>query len=101
MSDIIDGFGSYTDHFMRYQDFRGTGGISYKYYCLFQHLVTPPKSTFTTSAPQTSNYQDSYGLGLDPARLKITHVHEEPFEDPSFILGARPGPYITGLSRSL
>ena len=37
--DIIDGFGSYTDHFMRCAVFRGIGGVAHKYvntslYCL-------------------------------------------------------------------
>jgi PhoD-like phosphatase len=29
--DIIDGFGSYTDHFMRCHVFRGIGGVAHKY----------------------------------------------------------------------
>jgi phosphodiesterase/alkaline phosphatase D-like protein len=29
--DIIDGFGSYTDHFMRCAVFRGIGGVAHKY----------------------------------------------------------------------
>jgi hypothetical protein len=29
--DIIDGFGSYTDHFMRCSVFRGIGGVAHKY----------------------------------------------------------------------
>ena len=33
LSDIIDGFGSYTDRFMKCAVFRGIGGIAYKYYC--------------------------------------------------------------------
>ena len=45
--------------------------------------------------------QDSHGAGIDPTQVKDTYVHEEPSEDPCFILGARPGPYIPERSRSL
>lgn len=101
-SDIIDGFGSYTDHFMKCAVFRGIGSVSFKYYCLFQHHIPPPpKSTFTTSSPQAMHAQSLNGAGADPAQLKAINVYEEPSEDPSFILGARPGPYIVERSRSL
>lgn len=46
--DIIDGFGSYTDHFMKCDVFRGIGGVAHKYYLLFQHHLAPPRSTYTT-----------------------------------------------------
>ena len=52
--DIIDGFGSYTDHFMRCAVFRGIGGVAHKYYLLFQHHLAPPKSTFTTDVLRLS-----------------------------------------------
>lgn len=100
-SDIIDGFGSYTDHFMKCDVFRGIGDVSFKYYCLFQHHIPPSRSTFTISAPQTMNAPDSHTSGADPAQLKDTTVYQEPFEDPCFIMGARPGPYIPERSRSL
>ena len=45
--------------------------------------------------------QNLNGVGTDPAQLKRTFVYDEPFEDPSSIQGARPGPYITERSRSL
>lgn len=38
--DIIDGFGSYTDHFMQCPVFRGIGGVAHKYYLLFQRETT-------------------------------------------------------------
>lgn len=40
--DIIDGYGSYTDHFMDCPVFKGIGRIARKYYMLFQHH-TPPQ----------------------------------------------------------
>ena len=35
--DIIDGFGSYPDHFMETPVFSGLGAVAFKYYMLFQH----------------------------------------------------------------
>ena len=95
-TDIIDGFGSYTDHFMQCPVFRGIGGVAFKYYCLFQHHIPPPKSTFTTSAPQTMGSQ----AGADPAQLADTFVLKEQ-DDARFIVGASPGPYVAQRSRSL
>lgn len=46
--DIIDGFGSYVDEFMKCDVFRGIGGTAHKYYMLFQHHLPPPPSTYTT-----------------------------------------------------
>ena len=66
--DIIDGFGSYPDNFMRAPVFQGVGEIAFKYYLLFQHQSVP----------------------------KETAAHE-----PSWLLGAKPGPYIHQLSRSV
>lgn len=40
--DIIDGYGSYVDHFMDCPVFKGIGRIARKYYMLFQHH-TPPQ----------------------------------------------------------
>ncbi|KAI9839867.1 MAG: hypothetical protein M1819_000059 [Sarea resinae] len=99
--DIIDGFGSYTDHFMKCSVFRGIGGVAHKYYMLFQHHVAPPKSTFTDDAPQTMHSQGTSGIGADPVQLKDTLVLQEKQEDSSFILGHRPGPYIEELSHSV
>ena len=66
--DIIDGFGSYPDHFMATPVFCGLGAVAYKYYMLFQHQSVPAE----TSA-----------------------------DEPSWVLGAAPGPYINELSRSV
>lgn len=35
--DIIDGFGSYPDHYMKSPIMSGLGAVAYKYYMLFQH----------------------------------------------------------------
>ena len=98
--DIIDGFGSYTDHFMKCAVFRGIGGVAFKYYCLFQHHIAPPKSTFTTDAPQTMQAVNGTS-GADPRQLKDTFVLENQVEDESWILGKRPGPYVEEISRNL
>jgi len=98
--DIIDGFGSYTDHFMRCAVFRGIGGVAHKYYLLFQHHTPPPKSTFTTDAPKTVN-PDADGTPADPVQMQSTFVMNEDVVDPSFIVGPKPGPYVEERSRSL
>jgi hypothetical protein len=66
--DIIDGFGSYPDHFMQSPVFRGLGGIAHKYYLLFQHQSVPEETTA---------------------------------DEPSWIIGKHPGPYIENVSRSV
>ncbi|KAI9845329.1 MAG: hypothetical protein M1837_004951 [Sclerophora amabilis] len=99
--DIIDGFGSYTDHFMQSHVFRGIGGIAHKYYMLFQHHFPPPVSTFTSEAPQTTKSQGTGGTGADPGQLGDTFVMQEKHEDPSWIIGSKPGPYVAERSRSL
>lgn len=99
--DIIDGFGSYTDHFMRCPVFRGIGGVAFKYYCLFQHHTAPPVSTFTTDAPSTMEAGAGGTAGIDPRQLENTYVYKNPADDPSWIVGKRPGPYVEEKSRSL
>lgn len=100
--DIIDGFGSYTDHFMRCSVFRGIGGVAHKYYLLFQHHIPPPVSTYTTDAPQTMHVSATEGTaGADAVQTKDTYVKVDKTEDPSFILGDSPGPYVEERSRSL
>ena len=99
--DIIDGFGSYTDHFMRCHVFRGIGGVAQKYYLLFQHHCAPPVSTFTSDAPQTMQSQGPDGTGADPVQLKDTFVLKDQQLDPSWIIGSRPGPYVAERSRSM
>ena len=98
--DIIDGFGSYTDHFMRCAVFRGIGGVAYKYYMLFQHHMAPPKSTFTTDAPQTTKAGPD-GTSIDPEQLRKTFVMTNDVEDPSYMIGQKPGPYVEERSRNI
>ncbi|KAK8191643.1 hypothetical protein HDK77DRAFT_453382 [Phyllosticta capitalensis] len=98
--DIIDGFGSYTDHFMRCAVFRGIGGVAHKYYLLFQHHLAPPKSTFTTDDPKTVE-PGTDGTPADPVQMRDTFVAEEPEDEESFIIGDSPGPYVEERSRSL
>jgi hypothetical protein len=66
--DIIDGYGSYPDHFMKSPVFSGLGNVAFKYYMLFQHQSVP---------------------------------EETEADEPSWLLGADPGPYIRAKSRSL
>ncbi|KUJ20274.1 uncharacterized protein LY89DRAFT_682032 [Mollisia scopiformis] len=96
--DIIDGFGSYVDEFMRCSVFRGIGGTANKYYLLFQHHLAPPLSTYTTDAPQTTSDD---GVGTDPRQLENTFVLQEENIDSSYIIGSKPGPYVAEHSRSI
>jgi hypothetical protein len=98
--DIIDGFGSYVTEFMKCDVFRGIGGTAYKYYMLFQHHLPPPISTYTTDAPQTME-AGANGVGADPAQLKDTFVLQGGKEEPSYIIGDKPGPYVAERSRSM
>ena len=66
--DIIDGYGSYPDNFMKTPVFSGIGNVAFKYYMLFQHQSVPEETTK---------------------------------EEPSWVLGHEPGPYIHQPSRSL
>ncbi|CZR60820.1 uncharacterized protein PAC_10716 [Phialocephala subalpina] len=96
--DIIDGFGSYVDEFMRCSVFRGIGGVANKFYLLFQHHLAPPLSTYTTDAPQTTGHD---GVGTDPRQLENTYVLQEESIDSSYIIGSKPGPYVAEHSRSI
>ncbi|KAK4636312.1 hypothetical protein CLAFUW4_01712 [Fulvia fulva] len=98
--DIIDGFGSYTDHFMKCSVFRGIGGVAHKYYLLFQHHIPPPPSTYTTDAPQTTKTTGAT-TAADSVQLRDTFVMMPKVEDPSFIIGTRPGPYVEERSRNI
>ncbi|KAJ8608610.1 hypothetical protein MRB53_039577 [Persea americana] len=98
--DIIDGFGSYTDHFMKCHVFRGIGAVAHKYYLLFQHHVPPPVSTFTTDAPHTTKNINST-TPADAAQLKDSFVNTSLPEDPMYLIGKKPGPYVAERSRSL
>lgn len=99
--DIIDGFGSYTDRFMKCPVFRGIGGVSFKYYCLFQHHIPPPKPTYTSSSQPKVDSHGSKGLGSSSIGDDDTFVLQEKTEEPCFIIGNSPGPYIDERSRSL
>jgi hypothetical protein len=99
--DIIDGFGSYTDHFMKCAVFRGIGGVAHKYYLLFQHHLAPPKSTFTTDAPSTMSAGGHGTTPADPVQIKDTFVMTNDMGDPSYIIGHKPGPYVEERSRSI
>lgn len=66
--DIIDGFGSYPDSTMRIPVFNTVGNVAFKYYCLFQLMISPED-------PCTS--------------------------DPSWIVSAKPGPYIRQKAKSI
>ncbi|RKF53168.1 Uncharacterized protein OnM2_108019 [Erysiphe neolycopersici] len=86
--NIIDGFGSYTDQFMKCAVFKGIGGVAYKYYLLFQHHLAPPATSFTSDSSEiTSN--------------KSTFVLSETNIDPSYILGPTRGPYLTEFSHNI
>lgn len=80
--------------------FRGIGGVAYKYYMLFQHHLAPPRYTYTTDSPQTME-PGLNGAGADPQQSLDTFVLEEKSEDPGYIIGAKPGPYVAEHSRSL
>lgn len=66
-----------------------------------QHHVPPPKSTYTTSSPQTTISHGLSGAGADLAQLDNTFVLKEHKEDSCFIMGRSPGPYVEERSRSL
>ncbi|KAI8283275.1 hypothetical protein K4K59_007697 [Colletotrichum sp. SAR11_240] len=93
--DIIDGFGSYVDDFMRCDVFRGIGGTAHKYYMLFQHHLPPPVSTYTSDRTTTAE-----GQGLDPNQLMDTYVAPAK-SDPSYIVGTQPGPYVAEHSHNM
>jgi len=69
--DIIDGFGSYPDKFMRCAVFSNLGKAAFKYYVLFQQQSTVAET-----------------LALESW-------------DKSIILGSKPGPYMNELSRNV
>ena len=99
--DIIDGFGSYTDHFMQCPVFRGIGGVAHKYYLLMQHHLAPPQSTFTTDAPKTGEVGPHGTTVVDPVQLKDTFVLTDDVGDPSYMIGTKAGPYVEERSRNI
>ncbi|KAL1840655.1 hypothetical protein VTJ49DRAFT_263 [Mycothermus thermophilus] len=97
--DIIDGFGSYVNEFMKCDVFRGIGGVAHKYYMLFQHHLPPPPSTYTSDAPPSTNVEGE-GPGVDPNQLIDVYVHPE-MREPNYIYGPRPGPYVAEHSHNM
>ncbi|KAK0703746.1 hypothetical protein B0T26DRAFT_681386 [Lasiosphaeria miniovina] len=96
--DIIDGFGSYVNEFMKCDVFRGIGGLAHKYYMLFQHHLPPPPTTYTSdSVPAAPNEE---GLGVDPNQLINTFVHPVMTES-NYIVGSEPGPYVAEHSHNM
>lgn len=93
--DIIDGFGSYVDEFMKCDVFRGIGGTAHKYYMLFQHHLPPPVSTYTSDAPHAGQAD-----GVDSAQLVDTYVAPKMIES-SYIIGSKPGPYVAEHSHNM
>lgn len=61
--DIIDGFGSYPDHFMKSPVFSGLGNVAFKYYMLFQQQ---------SIVEETEETEPSWSLGLKPG----PYIHE-------------------------
>lgn len=61
--DIIDGFGSYPDHFMRSPVFSGLGAVAFKYYMLFQQQ---------SIVNETEETEVSWVLGCKPG----PYIHE-------------------------
>ncbi|CAM1507110.1 Fc.00g067510.m01.CDS01 [Cosmosporella sp. VM-42] len=94
--DIIDGFGSYVDLFMRCDVFRGIGGTAHKYYMLFQHHLPPPESTYTSDYAALQEHTQ----GPDPNQLIDTYVAPM-HNDPLYIIGTKPGPYVAEHSYNL
>ncbi|KAI1077160.1 hypothetical protein F5B20DRAFT_282996 [Whalleya microplaca] len=95
--DIIDGFGSYVNEFMKCDVFRGIGGCAHKYYLLFQHHLAPPASTYTSDVPETMEH----GPAQDENQLIDTYVKQQDSIDPSYIIGSAPGPYVAEHSMNI
>jgi len=85
--DIIDGYGSYVDEFMNCDVFKGIGSVAYKYYMLFQHHLPPPQSTYSTQGDVRIKLRDTF---VAPRRTEL-----------GYVLGPKPGPYISELSHSI
>ncbi|OTA77392.1 hypothetical protein M434DRAFT_38645 [Hypoxylon sp. CO27-5] len=62
--DIIDGFGSYPDNFMKSPVFSGLGNVAFKYYMLFQQQSLPD---------ETEETEPSWVLGTKPG----PYIHEK------------------------
>lgn len=80
--DIIDGFGSYSDSFMRTEVFSSIGKVAYKYYMLFQQQVSMDE-------PEEYLEEPSWILSDKPGRY---------IEEKSHSIFTRLGPDISLLS---
>lgn len=99
--DIIDGFGSYVNDFMKCDVFRGIGGCAHKFYMLFQHHLPPPSSTYTSDAPQTMTESgDGQQPGVDENQLVGVYV-APPISESCYIVGPKPGPYVAEHSHNI
>ncbi|KAK1757453.1 hypothetical protein QBC47DRAFT_156651 [Echria macrotheca] len=96
--DIIDGFGSYVNEFMKCDVFKGIGGVAHKYYMLFQHHLPPPASTYTSDAVPAAS--DEEGQGVDPNQMANAYVHPAMTES-NYIVGPKPGPYVAEHSHNI
>jgi hypothetical protein len=67
---------------------------------LFQHHIAPPKSTFTSDAPATT-HTEGFSTAPNPQQLQDSWVLTGEKEDPAYIIGASPGPYVEEHSRSI
>ncbi|KAF8476167.1 hypothetical protein BDZ91DRAFT_788803 [Kalaharituber pfeilii] len=61
--DIIDGYGSYVDSFMRCPVFLGLGRAAWKYYMVFQHHTPPDGALSSPSEKPESSWVLSPGVG--------------------------------------
>ncbi|KAK3694091.1 hypothetical protein B0T22DRAFT_61208 [Podospora appendiculata] len=96
--DIIDGFGSYVNEFMKCDVFRGIGGLAHKYYMLFQHHLPPPPTTYSSDSTPTGPAEN--GQGTDPAQLISAYVHPAMTES-NYIVGTQAGPYVAEHSHNI
>jgi hypothetical protein len=64
---------------------------------LFQHHLPPPGSTFVTNTASTHHE----GGAVDPVQMQDSWYLKDFKEDPSYIIGGTPGPYVEERSRSL
>ncbi|KAK0730465.1 hypothetical protein B0H67DRAFT_652421 [Lasiosphaeris hirsuta] len=98
--DIIDGFGSYVNEFMKCDVFRGIGGVAHKYYMLFQHHLPPPPSTYTSVDSVATTASGEEGQGVDPNQMGDTYVHPRMTES-NYIVGSQHGPYVAEHSHNI
>lgn len=96
--DIIDGFGSYVDRFMKCSVFRGIGRVAHKYYLLFQHHLVP-----SLPVPNADDVQvkDTGGAKLGSEGPVINFEQCELNSISNYIIGAKPGPYLVERSLSI